>query len=91
MTGPGLITVSTAPGVVVVILSVDATVALVDSMEFTNASGGLSTVGCPLSPEHLELLRAAAAQAAADADLDHPVVLGGQGAPLRLVGGGDRC
>ncbi len=90
MTNPGLVTVSTAPGVVVAILSPDATVAIADSIEFTNASGGLSTVGCPLSPEQLELLRAAAAQAAADADLDHPVVLGGQRSPLRLVGGDDR-
>lgn len=64
MTGHGLITVSTAPGVVVAILSVDAAVAIADSVEFTNASGGLSTVGCSLSAEHLELLRAAAAQAA---------------------------
>lgn len=90
MTARNPITAHTAPGVVVLVVDVDTAVAVADSVEFGVASGGLSTVGRPLGYDDVELLRAAAAQAAADADPDTPVLLGGSGAPraLRVVGGG---
>lgn len=92
MTARNPITAHTAPGVVVLVVDVDTAVAISDSVEFGVASGGVSTVGRPLGYDDVEHLRAAAAQAAADADPDSPVILGSSSAPraLRLVEGGDR-
>ena len=91
MTARNPIVASTAPGVVVLVLDVDTAVAVADSVEFAVASGGVSTVGRPLGLHDVELVRNAAAQAAADADPDTPVILGGARAPraLRLVEGGE--
>lgn len=89
MTARNPITVHTAPGVVCVMVDVDTAVAIADSIEFGVASGGVSTVGRPLSIDDVDLLRKGAAQAAADADPDVPVLLGGQPRPLHLVRGGE--
>lgn len=94
MTARNPITAHTAPGVIVLVIDVDTAVAIADSVEFGVASGGLSTIGRPLGYDDVELVRTAAAQAAADADPDTPVLLVGVSAPraLRLVErSGDRC
>lgn len=76
MTARNPITAHTAPGVVVMIVDVDTAVAMADSVEFAVTSGGVTTVGRPLGYDDVEAIRAAAAQAAAEADPDAPVLLG---------------
>lgn len=93
MTARNPILVYAGPGVVMLVMDVDTALAVGDSIDFTVASGGVSTVGRPLGPGDVEEIRRAAAQAAADADPDVPVLLSsGPNRPeLRLVGGEDRC
>lgn len=82
------VTAHVVPGVVVLVLDVDTTVALADAADFAVASGGLVTVGRPLAAGDIELIRTAAAQAAEAADDAAPVDLGGR--PHLSVVGGDR-
>lgn len=93
MTARNPILVHAGPGVVMVVMDVDTALAVSDSIEFGVASGGVSTLGRPLSLGDVEEIRRAAAQAAADADPDNPLVLTAAAAQpvLRLVGGDDRC
>jgi hypothetical protein len=79
-----LLTAHVAPGVVVLVIDVDTTVALADASEFAVASGGLTTVGRPLSVADVDLLRNAAAQADAAADDVEPA------RPHLSVVGGDQ-
>lgn len=74
-------------------VDVDTAVAIADSVELGVASGGVSTVGRPLTEGDVELIRSAAAQAAADADPDTPALFDRTPAPrhLRLAGGDDHA
>lgn len=88
MTARNPILVYAGPGVVMLVMDVDTTVAVSDSVELGVASGGVSTHGRPLGMNDVEEIRKAAAKAAADADPDVPVLL--TAAPprpdLRIVG-----
>ncbi len=69
------------PGLVLLLLDTAAAVAVADAVDFTIASGCLTTTGRRLAPGDVEKIRDAAAQAAADDSHADP-------APLRLVTGG---
>ncbi|GAA1138700.1 hypothetical protein [Nocardioides aquiterrae] len=92
MTARNPIATFAAPGLVGLMVDVDTAVAIADSVEFAVASGGVTTVGRPLGLHDVEAIRTAAAQAAAEADPDVPVILGAVPSrpDLRLVGGEDQ-